>query len=129
MVGPPGEPGFPGIGTDAGEGFAGENTKVATTATPMPRATQTAADDEQLQATEYAASATKWKAHTNTTAFITPLNTIIEDTTITNEVRSTQVEEYMINEAIQLGVVKKIEVKAAKNPNSRLRQARRRWKC
>jgi hypothetical protein len=45
------------------------------------------------------------------------LNTIIEDTTLTNEARSTQVEEYMINEATTLGVVKKIEIKAAKNPN------------
>jgi hypothetical protein len=39
--------GLPGIGTDPGEGFAGEATKVETTATPMPRATQIATDDEQ----------------------------------------------------------------------------------
>jgi hypothetical protein len=49
---------------------------------------------------EYSASARKWKQHTDTPTFIAQFNQIIEDTTITNEDRSTKVEEFLIAEAV-----------------------------
>lgn len=52
VIGTPGGFGLPGIGTDTGEGFAGEATKVDATATPMTRATQAPTDDEQPAALE-----------------------------------------------------------------------------
>ena len=65
----------------------------------------------------YAESANTWQAYTNTPEFIEGLQSIINDTTTTNETRAAAVEQYILTQAVQAGVVKEITITQPKNPN------------
>lgn len=66
---------------------------------------------------DYASSGDKWRQHTNTREFAAQMNTIVEDEDISNCARASKFEQFLLAEAVKLGVVKKVEFTAAKNPN------------
>jgi hypothetical protein len=65
----------------------------------------------------YAESANAWQAYTNAPEFIAGLQSIINDTTTNNETRAAAVEQYILTQAVQAGVVKEITITQPKNPN------------
>jgi hypothetical protein len=62
-------------------------------------------------------SARTWKAHTSTTNFAAKFKEISDQYQEDNEERTKRVEEFLIQEALQAGVVKEIQIKQYKNPN------------
>jgi hypothetical protein len=62
-------------------------------------------------------SANKWKAHTSTEKFATRFQQITEEFRHDNERRTERVEEFLVEEAIEAGVVMASETRSAKNPN------------
>ncbi len=62
-------------------------------------------------------SATIWKAHTSTEQFAAKFQQITEEFKDHNELKTERVEEFLIREAIDAGVVKSIEIRPQKNPN------------
>lgn len=65
----------------------------------------------------YAKSAHSWLEFTQKPEFIDGLSAIVEDMTKTNDDRAATVEDYILQQAVTAGVVKKIEIKRPKNPN------------
>ncbi len=66
---------------------------------------------------EYMHSANKWKVHTSTEQFATRFQQITEEFRNDNERKTERVEEFLLEEAIEAGVVKATETRTAKNPN------------
>jgi hypothetical protein len=66
---------------------------------------------------EYMRSANVWKAHTSTDQFATRFKEITDEFRDDNELKTTRVEDFLLEEAITAGVVKAIETRTAKNPN------------
>jgi len=59
----------------------------------------------------------KWKEHSNQNRFKAEFNSIIALYSHDNEMRTSKVEEFIISEAQQAGVIKTIKDKLQKNPN------------
>jgi hypothetical protein len=66
---------------------------------------------------EYMRSANVWKAHTSTDQFATRFKEITDEFRDDNELKTTRVEDFLLEEAITAGVVKAIATRTAKNPN------------
>lgn len=66
---------------------------------------------------EYSQSGDKWRVHTNRQVFIDDFNTLVNNTNIPNEERAFLVEQFFIDQAVIAGVVKKIQITTARNPN------------
>ena len=73
--------------------------------------------NEGTNISNYGKSAQIWTAHTQEATFIEGMQTIIQDTNLNNNRRATAMEEYIIKEAIDIGVVKEIKISHPKNPN------------
>ena len=59
----------------------------------------------------------KWKEYSNQNSFITEFDTIINQYSHDNEIRTSKVEEFLISAAKKAGVIKTIQNKIQKNPN------------
>lgn len=66
---------------------------------------------------EYSGSGDKWRQYTNTEEFAESMNKIVENEDISNSARASQVEQFILDQAVKVGVIKKVEVTSAKNPN------------
>jgi hypothetical protein len=66
---------------------------------------------------DYADAGKQWAEHTDTDDFLTTLLTIVEDPALSNAARSAAVETFLLQRAVDLGVVKKCEIKTPRNPN------------
>ena len=62
-------------------------------------------------------SITKWKDHSNKSNFTQGFDAITREYSNDNERRTIKIEEYLIQEAIEAGVIKAIPIKMQKNPN------------
>jgi hypothetical protein len=58
-----------------------------------------------------------WTDFTGKEDFIKNFRKLVESTSNNNDERAAAVEEYILKEAVAAGVVKKIEIKAPRNPN------------
>jgi uncharacterized membrane protein len=65
----------------------------------------------------YAQSAHTWTEYTSKDEFKAKFKTLVENTTLSNDERAAQVEEFLLQEAISAGVVKEIKITVPKNPN------------
>lgn len=59
----------------------------------------------------------RWHAHTSGEAFQQGLEAIVEDGALGNAARSDAVEQYLLDQAVEVGVVKKLTPKTPRNPN------------
>ena len=59
----------------------------------------------------------KWRAHTSEMRFATEFNNITMECRDNNELRTERIETFLIEEAIQAGVVKMHKHKIQRNPN------------
>jgi hypothetical protein len=62
--------------------------------------------DEGTTVYDYADAGKQWAEHTDTDDFHTSLLTIVEDPALTNAARSDAVEAFLLQRAVDLGVVK-----------------------
>ncbi len=60
---------------------------------------------------EYMRNVDKWKAHTSSETFATTFQQITEEFKDQNELRTERVEEFLVREAIEAGVVKAIDIR------------------
>jgi hypothetical protein len=67
--------------------------------------------EEGTSVHDYADAAIKWGKHTDTTQFYNKFIAIVDDVSLSNDVRAANVEAFMLQEAVQVGVVKRIELK------------------
>jgi hypothetical protein len=109
---------IPHTTTEATTTQPGANTQTPTTPQTSPairkkRFTWVGGDNT----IEYMNSANKWKAHTSTEKFATRFQQITEEFRHDNERRTERVEEFLVEEAIEAGVVMASETRSAKNPN------------
>ena len=54
----------------------------------------------------YAHSEARWREHTDRAEFAGKLACIVEDPSLTNAARSARVEEFLLAEAVEVGVVR-----------------------
>ena len=73
--------------------------------------------DEGTCVSNYADAASKWKHYTESEAFQAKFSELVDDVSITNDIRAARVEAFLLDEALAAGVVKKVEMKEPKNPN------------
>ena len=66
---------------------------------------------------DYANAAQVWTDYTNNTNFKSKFAALVYDVSISNDTRAEQVETFLVEEAVSIGVVRKIEMRAPKNPN------------
>jgi hypothetical protein len=72
---------------------------------------------EGTRVNNYATSANAWLEFTQRPAFVEALQKLINDAGTNNEERAAAVEEFVLQQAITAGVVKKIATTLPKNPN------------
>lgn len=90
---------------------------------PMsPAATRSAATytyrwDVGASSVEASAGATRWRQHTDTAAFREAMRVIVEDPNLSNEARTTAMENFLLEEGQEAGVVTKRKLQPPLNPN------------
>ncbi len=91
---------------------------------PLPRQQQSATPPkvvykwvEGTSVFNYSDSAKTWRDYTHTDEFRTALLTIVDDTSLSNEARSQAVESFLLQQALEAGVVVKREIREPSNPN------------
>ena len=67
--------------------------------------------------THYADSSQAWREYTECEDFVQKFQDLVQNTLLTNDDRAARVERFLLNHALQAGVVKKVEVKVPRNPN------------
>ena len=66
---------------------------------------------------QYAASSQVWRDYTEREGFVQAFQDIVKNTTVTNDARATQVEQFLLRHAELAGVIKKVEITVPRNPN------------
>ena len=66
---------------------------------------------------DYAQSSVKWREHTSKGGFAQGLAAIVGDQALGNAARSQRVEAYLLEQAVEAGVVRLVEDKVPSNPN------------
>jgi hypothetical protein len=92
-----------------------------------------------MEVEKYMESAREWKEHTASDEFADAFIQVMKDNAHDNELRSAKVEEFLISQALKIGVVKQKKTRIAANPNrwakhlapwynDRCREAKRKYK-
>ena len=66
---------------------------------------------------EYTSSAKKWKEHTSTAQFTDAFQQIMTKYDDDNDMRAQQIEDFLINEAVEIGILSSHNINTSRNPN------------